>query len=228
MALTGDPGAAPTKAGYSLVDNSAGIMGAVALLAKIVEGKGGQVDVSLFDVMLSQLNYVAGAWLNAGERPERYANGAHAYFVPAQLFETRDGWLVLFISHDGFWRRFAEEAGKPEWIDNPRFATMQARHANREEVVAAVAELMRTNDTASWVERLLRHDIVVAGVERLEDALDGELARARDMVATISTPDGPLRVVGSPFHISGFEQHYAAPPLLGEHNATLLAEDASE
>ena len=225
MALTGDPGAAPTKAGYSVVDNSAGIMGAVGLLAKIVEGKGGQVDISLFDVMLSQLNYVAGAWLNADERPERYRNGAHAYFVPAQLFETSDGWLVLFISHDGFWRRFSEEAGKPEWIDDPRFATMKARHANREAVVAAVTGLMKTDDTASWVERLSRHDIVVAGVERLEDALRGELARARDMVATIPTPDGPIRVVGSPFRMPDHAPAYAAPPLLGEHNAALLAED---
>ncbi len=59
MALTGDPGGMPTKAGYSAVDNSTGIMGAVGLLAKIVEGKGGQVDVSLFDTMLFQLNYLA-------------------------------------------------------------------------------------------------------------------------------------------------------------------------
>ena len=45
MALTGDPSAPPTKAGYSAVDNSAGIMAAMGLLAKIVEGRGGQVDV---------------------------------------------------------------------------------------------------------------------------------------------------------------------------------------
>ena len=68
MALTGDPDSPPTKTGYSAVDNSAGIMGAVGLLAKLVEGKGGQVDIAMYDVMLSQLNYLAGAWLNAGER----------------------------------------------------------------------------------------------------------------------------------------------------------------
>jgi len=87
--------------------------------------------------------------------------------------------------------------------------------------------LMRTDDTASWVERLMRHDIVVAGVERLEDALAGELAETRGMVATIPTLDGPIRVVGSPFHMPDFEASYAAPPLLGEHNAALLAEDAA-
>ena len=71
MAMTGDPGGAPTKTGYSVVDNSAGLMGAVGLLAKIIEGKGGQIDISLHDTMLSQMNYLAAAWLNAGERPVR-------------------------------------------------------------------------------------------------------------------------------------------------------------
>jgi crotonobetainyl-CoA:carnitine CoA-transferase CaiB-like acyl-CoA transferase len=61
MAITGEPGSPPAKTGYSAVDNSAGMMGALGLLAKIVEGKGGQVDVSMHDVMLSQLNYLAGA-----------------------------------------------------------------------------------------------------------------------------------------------------------------------
>ena len=39
MAITGDPEGPPTKAGYSAVDNSAGIMGVVGVLAKIIEGK---------------------------------------------------------------------------------------------------------------------------------------------------------------------------------------------
>ena len=68
MAMTGEPDGPPTKTGYSAVDNSAGMMGALGLLAKIVEGKGGQIDIAMYDVMLSQLNYLAGAWLNAGER----------------------------------------------------------------------------------------------------------------------------------------------------------------
>ena len=68
MALTGDPSAPPTKTGYSAVDNSAGLVAAMGLLAKIVEGKGGQVDVAMYDVMLSQLNYLAGAALNTGDR----------------------------------------------------------------------------------------------------------------------------------------------------------------
>ncbi|MCI0635767.1 MAG: CoA transferase, partial [Actinobacteria bacterium] len=68
-AMTGAPDGAPTLAGYSAVDNSSGIMAALGLVAKLLEGKGGQVDISLFDVMLSQLNYKAAAYLNGGGVP---------------------------------------------------------------------------------------------------------------------------------------------------------------
>ncbi|HMN81568.1 MAG TPA: CoA transferase, partial [Burkholderiaceae bacterium] len=132
MSLTGDPSAPPTKAGYSAVDNSAGIMAALGLLAKIVEGRGGQVDVAMFDVMMSQLNYLAGATLNAGEVLQRLANSSHPYMVPAQVFPTREGWLTLFITHDRFWRKFCDEIGRPEWAGIEPFATMEGRRANRD------------------------------------------------------------------------------------------------
>ncbi len=74
--MTGEPDGPPTLAGYSAVDNSSAIMAALALVAKVHEGKGGQVDVSLFDVMLSQLNYKAAAYLNGGDDPRRASRSA--------------------------------------------------------------------------------------------------------------------------------------------------------
>lgn len=222
MAITGDPGAPPTKTGYSAVDNSAGIMGAFALAAKLAEGKGGQCDISMFDVMLSQLNYLAGAWLNAGERAQRYPRSAHPYVVPAQIFQTADGWLTLFISHDDFWRRFCTEAGKAEWIADARFATMHARRENREAVIAALEPVLLAGTTASWVARLAPLGVVVAPIETLEQALASPLAAERDMVIGIDTDAGPIRAVGNPVRITGEKVAYSAPPLLGEHSAPLL------
>ena len=224
MALTGDPDASPTKTGYSVVDNSAGLMGAIGLLAKIVEGKGGQIDVSLHDTMLSQMNYLAAAYLNAGERPVRQASGAHPYIVPAQIFATRDGHLALFISHDRFWQKFCTVVGQPDWASDSRFATMKARSLNREAVVAAVAQRMLERATQAWVKLLAAHGIVVAGVETLDAALDGALVAERRMVASVSTPDGILRLVANPIRIDGADQTgYAAPPLLGEANPEFAA-----
>ena len=222
MELTGDPGAPPTKAGYSAVDNSAGIMAALGLLAKIIEGKGGQVDVAMHDVMLSQLNYLASASLNAGEPMRRYAGSAHPYIVPAQTFQTSDGWLSLFITHDDFWRRFCTEIERPEWIVDEVFATMAARGANRETVVPAIAAVLSERETAEWVRRLMPVGVVVAGVQTLEDALASEQTRARSMVVTMPAEGGPIRAVGNPIKIDGMVEEYRAPPLLGEHTGALL------
>ena len=224
MAITGEPGGPPAKTGYSAVDNSAGMMGALGLLAKIVEGKGGQIDLSMYDVMLSQLNYLAGAWLNAGERAQRMPRSAHPYIVPAQIFETGDGWLVVFISHDEFWRRFCNEAGKPEWLGDERFATMAARSRNRKAVLAALEPLFRGDTTASWSARLAPLGVVAAPVESLEQALASDLVREREMVAAIECADGTIRAVGNPIRIAGTQREYGPPPLLGEHNALLLGE----
>ncbi|HSN19041.1 MAG TPA: CoA transferase [Usitatibacter sp.] len=217
MAMTGDPSAPPTKAGYSAVDNSAGIMAAVGLLAKLVEGKGGQVDVAMYDVMLSQLNYLAGASLNAGERTRRYADSAHPYIVPAQLFHASDGWIVLFITHDEFWRKFCGEVGRPEWLTDERFATMGARRANREAVLAAIGALLATDTAARWVERLAPLGVVVSNVETLEDALASELAASRDMVVDLPCAEGRLRALGAAIKCDGFTPRFGAPPLLDEH-----------
>jgi CoA:oxalate CoA-transferase len=227
MAITGEPGSPPAKTGYSAVDNSAGMMGALGLLAKIVEGKGGQIDLSMHDVMLSQLNYLAGAWLNAGERAERLARSAHPYIVPAQVFETSDGWLVVFISHDEFWRRFCVEVGRPDWLEDARFATMAARRGHREALLGALVPLFKSRSSASWMSRLAPLGVVVAPVETLERALGSDLARARGMVVEIDAGGGTIRAVGNPIRIDGAAQAYNAPPRLGEHNAGLLPAGSS-
>lgn len=222
MALTGDPGGSPVKTGYSAVDNSVGILGAVGLLAKLVEGRGGQVDIAMYDTMLSQLNYIAGAWLNAHERPCRYPRSAHPYIVPAQIFRTRDGWMALFVTHDEFWRQFSEEVGHPEWVTDPLSATMSARRENRDAVLASVGEVLATQTTGHWEARLTQLGVVAAGVETLEQALASEHTQARDMVIAIDTLEGPIRAVGNPIKISGGSGEFGVPPQLGEHNDELL------
>ncbi len=223
MTLTGDPGMPPIKAGYSAVDNSTGMMGAVGLLARIIEGKGGQVDVSMFDTMLAQLNYLASAYLNHGLAPVRRAGSAHPYMVPAQVFASRDGFVMLFVSTDKFWRRFCEVVGWTDRADDTRYATMDARMRHRDEIVAEVAELMKTRTTAEWIEALSARDIVVSGVETLEQALEGNIVTSRDMIAVIPTPDGPLRMVGNPIRMPDHPPHYGLPPLLGEHTDEILS-----
>ena len=130
-AMTGHPDGPPTLPGYSSADNSTGLAAALGLLAQIVSGRGGQVDVSLRDVMLSQLNYRASAYLNDGAEPQRYPFGAHSYYVPAQLFSTADGYLALFITHDAFWKSFASGGRNRGLHDDGRAGGAPRRGARR-------------------------------------------------------------------------------------------------
>ncbi|MET9387757.1 CoA transferase [Streptomyces sp. NPDC002928] len=204
-ALTGDPDGPPLLPGYSSADNSAGLTAALGLLAQIVSGRGGQVEVNLRDVMLSQLNYRAAAYLNEGTAPRRMPGGAHSYYVPAQLFPTAEGHLALFVTHDGFWRSFAAEAG----IDEPAFATMADRSARRDDVIAAVTKALATDTAENWEARLRPAHVPAAAVRTLPEALD------RTPGAVIEA--GDYRLVGSPVRVAGYEPVYGAPPRLGEH-----------
>ncbi len=217
MSLTGDPSAPPTKAGYSAVDNSAGLVAAIGLLAKIVHGQGGQVDVAMYDVMLSQLNYLAGAALNAGETIERMADSSHPYLVPAQIFATADGWLTLFITHDKFWKIFCEAIDCQPWIKHPHFATMAARREHRVEVIAAITQVLLTASATEWVQRLAPLGLVVSEVGTLNAALDGDIATARGLVVPLGDGRLPLRGVASPIRFDDFKPEYKLPPLLDEH-----------
>ncbi|EUA30511.1 coA-transferase III family protein [Mycobacterium xenopi 4042] len=147
-ALTGEPDGPPTLPGYSSADNSTGLAAALGLLAQITSGQGGQVDVSLRDVMLSQLNYHASAYLNDGVEPQRRQFGAHSYYVPAQIFPTADGYLALFVTHDAFWKSFAAEAN----IDG--FESMAERVARRDEVLEVVTAALATDTAVNWESRL--------------------------------------------------------------------------
>ena len=226
--MTGEPDAPPSLAGYSAVDNSSGIMAALGLVAKVLEGKGGQVDISLFDVMLSQLNYKAAAYLNGGDVPTRQPLGAHSFYVPAQLFETASGYLALFVTHDEFWRRLCVEIDRPEWADDPRFANMQARFEHRAELLDELSDLLRQAPAAEWIERLRPLGIPVGAVAKLADVLDGDLVGSRGMVVSVDTPERPLRMVGNPIRCTDTPVEYRPPPHLHEHTRDLLGHAGPE
>lgn len=201
-ALTGDPDGPPTLPGYSSADNSTGMCAALGLLAKIISGTGGQVDVSLRDVMLSQLNYHASAYLNNGVEPARRQYGAHSHYVPAQLFPTSDGYLALFITHDGFWKSFATEAG----IQG--FEQMADRVARRDEVLAVVTAALATDTAARWEARLRPLGVPAAAVRTLPEALQA--------TPEIVVNAGDFRLVGNPIRVDGYQPDYRPPPELAD------------
>lgn len=225
MMLTGEPDSPPVRAGYSVVDNTGGMMAAIGMMAKLIEGQGGQVDIALYDTLLSQLNYLGSLYLNTGQVPERRPSGGHSYFVPAQIFGTSDGYVAIFITHDSFWKKFALELGRPDWLEDERFASMAARSRNREVVVADIQAELLKRTSSEWLARLQKCGVVIASVSTLPDALGSEQSEVRNMVVEIIADGRPLRLIGNPIKIQGIDETFRPPPRLNEHSDLLASAD---
>ena len=152
FSLTGDPDHEPTRFGLSVVDQMTGLGLAYAALCGIIRarssGEGGDLDVSLFDVALSNLGYPAMWYLNTGHVQKRLKRSAHPSLTPCQLYKTADGWIYLMCNKEKFWPKLAETVGRPEWATDARFKTFKERLENRAIIEALLDEALSAKSTA--------------------------------------------------------------------------------
>lgn len=228
MSMTGEPDAPPGKAGISYVDHAGGLAAALAVTAALVErsrtGVGTHLDLALFDVQVSMLTYLASWQLNAGFSPVRTSAGAHPSIVPAQVFETADGYLSIFVGNDPMWARLVGVVGDPR-LQDAAYGTSAGRHEHRRAVLATLAEAFLTRGTAEWVELLVERAVPCAPVNDLADALSDPQVQARNLIATADHPAyGEYRHVRGPLFGIGADAGRRGAPVLGEHTESLLAE----
>ncbi|HQR48609.1 MAG TPA: CoA transferase, partial [Steroidobacteraceae bacterium] len=156
--LTGEPGTPPARMGLSIVDFMTGITTAVAVLAALIgvmkTGRGGDVDVSLFDVALHQLTYPGNWYLNEGHRTERMPRSSHPSAVPVQLFRTADGWIFVMCMTEKFWQALTEAIRRPDLASDPRFANVAGRREHRDELTRLLDEEFSGATTQRWLDRL--------------------------------------------------------------------------
>ena len=226
LSLTGEPDGPPSRFGLSIVDFMTGLTAAFALLAGVVEaratGQGRDLDTSLFDVALYNLNYLATWYLNEGFVQGREARSGHPSLVPSQLFRTGDGWIFIMCNKEKFWGLLAGALEKPEWVEDPRFATFQARLDNREQVSAMLEEVLRTRTTAEWLERFAGV-IPAAPVNDVAGALENPLVRDEGRLKEYAhAAGGKVRMVAGPVHCASEEPPTRAAPALGADTETLL------
>jgi crotonobetainyl-CoA:carnitine CoA-transferase CaiB-like acyl-CoA transferase len=227
-ALTGEPEALPARAGLSVVDFMSGLTAAMALLAGVngarATGRGCDLDVSLYDVAMQTLTYVATWYLNDGFEVPRRPRGGHPFIVPCEMFPTADGHVFVMCIKPGFWRKFCAIAGLPDLPADPRFKGFDARLANREALMAALDPVMRARTSAEWVAALAGQ-VPVAPVLGLGQALDNPYFRARGGVLDLPHPARPdLKVVANAIRLDGQRLPGRAGPGYGADSEAVLAE----
>jgi succinate---hydroxymethylglutarate CoA-transferase len=228
MTLTGEPEGAPTRYGLSIVDLMTGLAAALGLLAGVIKaretGVGMDVDTSLFDVALHNLNYPGTWYLNGGTVTGRTARSGHPSLVPSQLYRTEDGWLFIMCNKEKFWPLLARELGHPEWIDDPELAGFAQRLRHRGRVTRLLDEALMRAPTATWIERL-SGKVPVAPVFDIAQALENPFVHERAGVLGYRYPDGSeARMVANPIRFAGVELPRRAAPKMGEHDDAMLRE----
>ncbi len=227
MAVTGEPGRPPARVGIPLGDLSGGIFASQSVLTALFDrertGRGRQIDISMFDVMLHLLTYMGTMWLTNGELPKP-AGSAHDYTVPWQAFAASDGYLVVGAREPATWVRLCEVLGEPGLAYDPRFATPEDRVRNRAILVPHLESIFGTRTVAEWVERLRAADLSAAPVNHFDRAFAEAPVAEREMIVEYDHPDvGKVRLPGNPIKMSGMTGTISSPaPRLGEHTDEVL------
>jgi crotonobetainyl-CoA:carnitine CoA-transferase CaiB-like acyl-CoA transferase len=232
MSLTGDPAGDPARFGPSIIDFMTGATLTVGLLSAILHarstGVGCDVDASLFDVALHQLNYAATWYLNAGHAAERLPRSAHFSVTPVQTFKAADGWVFVMCMTDKFWALLVEAVGRADLLEDPRFATMASRGENRDALTAVLDAVFAKDTVAAWVERLGAL-VPIAPVYDIRQALENPFVETVGMVRHVGHPAMPdMRLLANPLRINGERPEQTPCRPLGADNAVLLGEPASE
>jgi crotonobetainyl-CoA:carnitine CoA-transferase CaiB-like acyl-CoA transferase len=230
MSITGETGGEPLKVGVALVDVMAGLHAAIGVLAALRHrdrtGEGQLVEVDLLSTTLFALANQASGYLAAGVVPGRLGN-RHPSIAPYETLEAADGPFVVAVGNDGQFRAFCAALDAPLLADDPRFATNADRVANRDALVAALEERLRTRPSASWIEALSGAGIPCGPVNDVAQAFAYARSVGLEPVAELRRADGSgtVATVANPLSLSRSPATYRlAPPRLGEHTDEVRAE----
>jgi formyl-CoA transferase len=198
----------------------------MALFNRERTGQGQQVQVPMYETILG-FNYMEHLWGGAFEPPLDPGVGYVRLLTKHRKpYRAKDGYICVLAVNDDQWKRFLPALGRPELVQDPRFATTEGRVKNYDELYAIVATQLTKRTTAEWHDILDRMDIPNGTVHSLQELLEDPYLQETGFFHRYEHPtEGRLRTVAPPMH---FSQTPAAvrrpPPNLGEHNAEVLGE----
>ncbi|HIP23688.1 MAG TPA: CoA transferase [Rhodobacteraceae bacterium] len=219
MSLTGEPDGAPMKVGVGIADVMCGMYAATAVLAALRHrdqtGEGQQIDVALVDSQIAWLINEGTNYLQSGELPKRRGNG-HPNIVPYQVFEAKDGHVIVAVGNDSQFVRFCEILGVPEMAEDADFATNINRIHNRDVLLPKLEALFATRGKDEMLEAMKANNVPCGEVNNLAEVFASPQVAAREMVVEMDHPHSPVKLIANPVKFSKTPVTYRnAPPLCG-------------
>ncbi|MDG0980428.1 MAG: CoA transferase [Halieaceae bacterium] len=227
MSVNGDIGGQPVKMGIPLGDWVGGINAPPAILSALYErertDQGRYIDVSLLDGMLNLLGYLSQLAFFNQTNPEPQGS-QHPNLVPYGAFAAKDGTIIVACLTNQFWSRICNALDMPQYIEDPRFESLERRREARDEVNALINERTVARTIAELTDVFVEHRVPHAPILGVLEALSSEQARARDMVINVDHSRlGEIPIVNRPIKFGDEQMHPpTAPPVLGEHSVEVL------
>ena len=143
--------------------------------------------------------------------------------VPAGVFATRDGYVVLAALRDAMWKGLCRALAREDWLAEPRYASNALRGQCAEEINRDVANILRGRDTQEWALLFEHHDVLFAPVQNYAELRnDPQIRHMGYFGETEQAPYGELPIL----HIPGTARTgvLTAAPRAGEHTREILGE----
>jgi crotonobetainyl-CoA:carnitine CoA-transferase CaiB-like acyl-CoA transferase len=226
----------PTRAGFAVCDALTGMTGAFAIASAIRQrdqtGKGQMIDVAMLDSTLAFLSPGVADYTVAGHEQGQFGNMAISRKPTANLFKVKDGYILLAVNSDGQFEGLMKAIGRPDLLDDPRFADWQTRIENEAPLREIIEDVFAEADAKTWEKRLAEADAPASRIYSIADAVNHPQLAHRDVLQQTEGPDGPITLVGTGFsYAHGGASLERPPPEVGQHTEEVLAEagfDAGE
>ncbi len=227
MSITGEPAHGPTRAGFAICDTIGGMTAALAVASALYQrthtGRGQLVDVAMLDAALAFIPGPVSEYTVAGIPPRQIGNGSVSRKPTASRFRTRDGYMVLAVLTEKQFASLLRALGRADALDDPRFKDWPSRTDNEPALRALIEAALATDDAKSWEARLTAADVPCGSIWRIDEIVHHPQLEHRDVLQTIDSRYGPMRLVGAGFQLAhggpGIDRE---PPTIGEHTDEIL------
>lgn len=230
MSVTGassdDP---PMKCGPPLTDITAGLLGAIGILAALQSrtqtGRGQFVDTSLYEAGIIHTYWQSAIALATGDSPVPMGS-AHPLNAPYQAFPTADGWIVVGGANQTNWLRVTQILEAPELAEDARFRENAGRMANLGELEEVLTAHFIKRPSSEWLEKLDAAGVPAGPVNTIMQMHADPQTLAREMVIDVPHATlGKVKTLGLAIKLSetpGGPTRGA--PIYGEHTREVLRE----
>jgi formyl-CoA transferase len=170
--------------------------------------------------------YPNGTFGDAAPRAGNASGGGQpGWIVKCKGWETDPNAYVYVITQAAIWGKLCKAIGKDEWIEDPEYATPDARLPKIQQIFDTIEAWTKTKTKFEVMDTLNPLDVPCGPILSMKELAEEPSLRATGTVVEVDHPTrGKYLSVGNPIKMSDSPTEVERSPLLGEHTDEILHE----